>query len=238
MSEWWTYRPRSFLLFAPETYWRLFELHNLHWWPLPLLAPVAGTAAALWLASRLVRGPQAGHALRAALLLMAALWAFVALAFLQQRYAPINPAAPALAAAFGVQAAGLLLLAALPGLQAAAPGPRRRAAALLVAWALLGHPLLAWALGRPWAQAEVVALAPDPTVLATLGLLCTLHHDNSRGRWLLRALWVVPLAWWALSLLTLWTLGSAQAAILAALLPAVYLLAHRLRRGPGARRTA
>ena len=38
MSEWWTYRPSDFLMFAPRTYWRLFELHNEAWWPAqPLL---------------------------------------------------------------------------------------------------------------------------------------------------------------------------------------------------------
>ena len=30
MSEWWTYRLSDFLLFAPRTYWRQFELLNAH----------------------------------------------------------------------------------------------------------------------------------------------------------------------------------------------------------------
>ena len=33
MSEWWTYRPSDFLLFAPRTYYRLFELYNAEIWP-------------------------------------------------------------------------------------------------------------------------------------------------------------------------------------------------------------
>ena len=36
MSEWWTYRPSDFLLFAPRTYYRLIELYNVEWWPLHL----------------------------------------------------------------------------------------------------------------------------------------------------------------------------------------------------------
>ena len=42
---------------------------------------------------------------------------------------------------------------------------------------VLGHPLLAPALGRPWLQAELLALAPDPSAIATLGfLLLSLIH--------------------------------------------------------------
>ena len=47
MSEWWTYRPSDFLMFAPDTYWRLFELHNAAWWPLGLLANVLVLALSL-----------------------------------------------------------------------------------------------------------------------------------------------------------------------------------------------
>jgi hypothetical protein len=62
MSEWWSYRPADFLMFAPDTYWRLFELHNAAWWPLGLLANalVLVLAVALWrgetLAPRLAAG--------------------------------------------------------------------------------------------------------------------------------------------------------------------------------------
>ena len=40
MSEWWTYRPSDFLMFAPRTYWRLFELHNEAWWPAQAIVSV------------------------------------------------------------------------------------------------------------------------------------------------------------------------------------------------------
>ena len=33
MSEWWTYHLSDFLLFAPRTYYRLFELYNAAIWP-------------------------------------------------------------------------------------------------------------------------------------------------------------------------------------------------------------
>jgi hypothetical protein len=51
MSEWWTYRPGDFLMFAPRTYWRLFELHNQAAGPALWLLPAAGFVG-LWLLSR------------------------------------------------------------------------------------------------------------------------------------------------------------------------------------------
>jgi hypothetical protein len=42
MSEWWTYRLSDFLLFAPNTYYRLFELYNDAIWPLQLAGLALG----------------------------------------------------------------------------------------------------------------------------------------------------------------------------------------------------
>ena len=51
MSEWWTYRLSSFLLFSPHTYGRLIERYNASIWPWQL----AGLAAGLAIAYVLVR---------------------------------------------------------------------------------------------------------------------------------------------------------------------------------------
>ena len=90
MSEWWTYRPADFLMFAPRTYWRLFELHNQAWWPVQLLAVLLGLAIAvgLW------RGT--AFAPRFATGVLALCCLFVAWAFVWQRYAGINWAAAGL----------------------------------------------------------------------------------------------------------------------------------------------
>ena len=224
MSEWWTYRPSDFLMFAPRTYWRLFELHNEAWWPAQPLLVLAGL---LWMAWARQRAPVA---LRVGAAGLAAAWAFVAVAFLLPRYAPINWAAPTFALAFLVQALGLAILATRADLYAQAPGWRWRAGALLGGWAVLGHPLLAPALGRPWLQAELLALAPDPSAIATLGFLLCVGAASRLTRVLLRLAWLLALAWCALSSATLWTMGSAQAwVLLAAMLGA---LAAR-RRGSG-----
>lgn len=224
MSEWWTYRPSDFLMFAPRTYWRLFELHNEAWWPAQPLLVLAGL---LWMAWARQRAPVA---LRVGAAGLAAAWAFAAVAFLLPRYAPINWAAGSFAIAFLVQALGLAILATRADLYAKAPGWRWRAGALLGGWALLGHPLLAPALGRPWLQAELLGLAPDPNAIATLGFLLCVGAASRPTRVLLRLAWLLALAWCALSSATLWTMGSAQAwVLLAAMLGA---LAAR-RRGSG-----
>ena len=48
--------------------------------------------------------------------------------------------------------------------------PRRIGLALFL-YALAIHPLIAPLTGRPWTQAEIFGLAPDPTAIATLGIL-------------------------------------------------------------------
>ena len=215
MSEWWTYRPSDFLMFAPRTYWRLFELQNEAWWPAQPLLALAGLA---WLFWGLRRGPTAQRAGAAGL---AAAWAFVAIAFLLPRYAPINWVASGFAIAFLAQAFGLAVLATRSDLHGPPPGTRRRIGALLCGWALLGHPLLASAFDRPWLQGEFFGLAPDPTAIATLGFLLWVSAAGRFTRWLLRLLWTLAMAWCAVSIATLWTMGSAQGwAVLVAALAA------------------
>ncbi len=213
MSDWWSYRPRDFLMFAPRTYWRLFEMHNDAWWPLPLWGVAAGLAAVVWLWLRPGR-----PALRAALGLAAAAWALVGWAFVWQRYAPISSAAWVFAVGFGLQAAllgGLALFARWPGaIAAAAAGRRGWLGAALFVWALLGQPLLAAAAGRPGMQAELFASAPDPTAIATLGLL--LLMPRASPRWVAVAVslvWALAIAWCAISAATLWTMDSLQAGV-------------------------
>ena len=118
---------------------------------------------------------------------------------------------------------------------AVSPGPRRRIGLTICACALLGHPLLAVAFDRPWTQAEVFGLAPDPSAIATLGFLLCAHAQRRVTRGLLRVLWVLATAWCAISSATLWTLGSTQAWVLMGVtLAAAWLLPY----GPAACRHA
>jgi hypothetical protein len=202
MAEWWTFGPQDFLLFSPRVYWRLFELHNAAWWPLPVLMPGLGLAM-LALALR-------GHA-RPVLLALAAIWAFVGCSFVWSRYATINWAAVYLVPPFALQA----LLLALAAIGPRSPtfgreGVARWIGASLAAYAILAHPLLTPLLGRTRPSAEIFGLAPDPTAIATLGLL-----QLARGR-LVPWLMPIPALWCLLSAATLWTMGAPGAWIPAA----------------------
>ena len=84
----------------------------------------------------------------------------------------------------------------------------------LLAAALLAWPVFAPLDGRSWQEAEVFAVAPDPTAAATLALLALAE----RSRWT-ALLCVVQALWLAVSALTLFTMGAWQGwAVLAALL--------------------
>jgi hypothetical protein len=200
MSEWWTYTLSDFLLFSPRTYYRLFELHNAAWWPVHVVA-VAGGVAIVVLAKR--DGPAAGRAVAA---MLAVAWAWVAWAFLWQRYATINWAAPWLAAAFVVQAVLFGIFAIRPRGLALASGPASlvHTGLAVAASGVLAYPLASIALGRGIAAAEVFGMAPDPTVFATLGIL-VLAAPAAR-----LALLPIPLAWCAMTGATLWTMGSPE----------------------------
>jgi hypothetical protein len=200
MSEWWTYRPSDFLLFAPRTYFRLAESYNLDLWP----AQIFTLAAALLLVGLAWRGyARAG---RFVALGLASAWAFIAWRFHWTHYATINWAAIHFALAFGMQAALLVGAAFLDALRydPRPPAARRYAGLALVVIALALQPLAALMLGRPAMQLEVAGLFPDPTALLTLGLLLI----AGRAHW---SLFPLPVLWCLVSATTLWTMNTADA---------------------------
>ena len=223
MDAWWSYRPSDLLMFSPAIYWRLFESLNRQAWPFAVALLVAGVGIGWWWARTAAR-TDAGSArswafayavsARGAVALMALTWFWVTWAFFWQRFAPINTAAEVFTWMFFVQGLGLMGLALSPGLRWA---PVRHGCTwvglVLGAWALIGHPALAWVFGRPGIQAEWFGLAPDPSAIGALALLLLLDAPGP----LRRALWILPLVWCAITSLTLWTLGEAQAWVVLAL---------------------
>ncbi len=197
MSEWWTYRLSDFLMFEPRTYYRLFERINGELWPAPLLALALGVAL-LVLAWR-------GRAPRATLLLLVPAWLTVGVAFHWQRYAPINFLAPWYARASVLE--GALLLAAETGrvkwLRLRTDRTPDRLGLVLLACAVLLQPLIGPVSGRAWGAVELFGLAPDPTALATLGVVLAL-----RARW---TLLVIPVLLALASGATLWAMGAPDA---------------------------
>jgi hypothetical protein len=234
MSEWWTYTLTDFLLFSPRTYYRLFELYNAAVWPLQIVTLALGLAILVLM----IRGAASSGRTVAAIL--AALWLLVAWAYLLERYDTINWAARYFAIAFVLQAAllvwtGLIrdrlrfesppLIPAQAGIQSpthraserqswvpafAGTSGVRRPGLVLIVYALIIHPLVPPLTGRPWTQAEIFGLAPDPTAIATLGILLMASRS-----WL--HLFAIPLLWCALTGLTLWTMESPEAWVAPAL---------------------
>ncbi len=203
MSEWWTYRPSDFLLFAPRTYYRLFELYNAEIWPLQIVALAASGTILVLMRSR----PAWGGRMIAALL--AACWLWVAWAFHWQRYTTINWAAGYFALCFAVEALVLIWIGVVRDrLQFDSSGSATaRIGVAMFVFALIIQPLLGLFFGREWPQLEVFGIAPDPTVVATLGVLLAAN----RTHWIAMP---IPLLWCLLSGTTLWVMNAADAFVL------------------------
>lgn len=227
MSEWWTYTPENFLMFSARTYYRLFERHNAALWPVQFVALAVGAAAMVMLWRR-PRWAEKERGVRIWVSAVAAGWLLVAWAYFWVRYTTIHTGGKWFAAGFAVQA-GLLLWAGviraggkerwdIPAFDSA----RARAGVCVWGAAVLVYPLIARLAGRPWTQSEVFGLAPDPTVLATLGLLLAM-----RGAWWL---WVVPVGWSLYSAMTLWTLHAPEAWVVLGATIGCVALAVRFRR--------
>jgi hypothetical protein len=213
MSEWWTYSLTSLLLFSPRTYYRLFELTNAEVWPAQVVT-LAGGAAILGLILR--RSRWGGRAVAGVLV---AAWLFVAWAYLLQRYDPINWAARYFAMGFALQAALLTWNIARDRLRFDLGSAPAKAGAAMVVYALALHPLVAPLTGRPWTQVEVFGVAPDPTIVATLGVLLA----ADRPHW---QLFAIPLLWCLISGLTLWTMESPEAPLLPAVAVSALALSY------------
>jgi hypothetical protein len=222
MSEWWTYAPEDFLLFSPRTYWRMFELQNDAYWPLPVVTLALG-GIVTFLAAR-----GGTNAIRWAAIILALVWSFVTYTFLWDRYADINWAMAYVAPAFALEALLLFLIGIRWAVTMEQRGVAARIGYLLLAFATVGVPLLAPLHGRDSASSEIFGIAPDPTVIATLGFLLLLR---GRHLWLL---YPIPILWCLLSGLTLHTMGEAQAwmPFAAVAIVAAAWIAAAIRRSP------
>jgi hypothetical protein len=198
MSEWWTYTLSDFLLFSPRTYYRLFELYNAAIWPAHVLALALGVAILA-----LIHRGGAGTT-RWVLTILAGCWIFVGWAFLWNRYATINWAAAYVAVGFGLEALILLWAAWRWRLSVR---PRTYLGLGVIVFALLVQPLIGPLLGRNWLQIELFGVSPDPTAVATLGVLALI---GGRIAW---APWIIPLIWCALTGVTLWTMEAPDAVL-------------------------
>lgn len=211
MDEWSTFRPADILVFSARTYYRLFELYNAAVWPAHIVALALGLAVlfCLWCGMG-----------RAVAVILAVAWGWVALIFHLKFFSTITPFAAHFAAGAGLEAALIAWTGAVRGgLAPARDGSlSARAGVAIYLAALAGLPALGLAMGRTVGQAEIFALAPDPTALATIGVLLAAR----RVHW---HLLVLPVLWCANTGITLWAMKGTDAWVVPALAVAAVLLA-------------
>jgi hypothetical protein len=211
MIDWLTYSLSDVVPFSREAYLRLFELYNRRFWPAGAIGLALGLGM-LWLLDR----PGAGR-IRMSLSALAVCWLWIAWAFHRETYAQLNWAAPYAAAAFAAQ--GLMLFAVAFAFGRSSLVERTDKAArigvALAALAILATPLPGLAWDRSWQGLELFGSAPDPTILATLGLMLLIRH------WLRPLLMIVPMTWSLASGLTLLALGDPLWPVLPGLASAV-----------------
>jgi Family of unknown function (DUF6064) len=225
MADWLSYTPSDFLLFSARTYYRLFELYNRAIWPAQILAFMLGLVI-LW---RLHRGSSRQGVV---MVVLAVGWLWTAWAYLVEHYDTINWAARYFAIGFVIEAGLLIWTGSVRNRLSFQPYKDwiGRAGMGLFLFALVGQPLIGPLVGRNWKQAEIFGVAPDPTVLATLGILLIM---DKRPPW---GLMIIPLIWCTLSGATLWTMGSPDAWLVSmAALGALGLAVYRVlsARGQG-----
>lgn len=179
--------------FSPQQFHQVFADHNLAIWPAQIVALLVGAAAAFGA----LRGGRGWS--RATAFALALLWLFTGVVYHGLFFAAVNPAAPAFAAAFVLQA-GLLVRAGMgKRLAFGAADPFRTAIGVMLAvYGAILHPAIGLALdGYP--NAALFGVTPCSVTLFTLGLLLL-------GR--------EPVPVWLLPVPLLWSLIGGSAAIL------------------------
>lgn len=205
MSEWWTYRLSDFLMFTSSTYFRLFELSNRQWFPLQLVFVAAAFLTIYYITRKL-----APTVIAAAGMVFGFAWVWVAWEFHWVRYTPVMLAGPYFAGLFLLQGAALAVSTRFLSAFAKRTSFDARLGLGLLGFGLVLLPPLAVAFGRPFTEAQFFGIAPDPTAVATIGFLFYV-----RANW---SLFVLPMAWLAITAATLSTLEVPDAWVMLAVL--------------------
>lgn len=180
--------------FPAEAFFEFLSRYNAATWPAPIGAQTMGLVAITALAT----GSRNGD--RLVLLILALFWGWDAVAYHWMYFAPLSPAAYAFGALFLLQAA-LFLVCALrpePPRFAIAADARSLIAALLLIYAFSFNGGLARLLGHGGMDGPLFGVAPCPTTIFTLGLLCLMVGQDALrlaivpGIWALIGLLAVP----------------------------------------------
>ena len=193
--------------------------YNQAIWPLPIVACVLVVAAVV---PTLRPFPGSGRSVAAVL---AVVWAWVGVGFHLGPAAAIDFAAPGYGAAFVLQALLLAWSGTVRGNLAFRfrPDPAGWTGLGCVALGVVGWPLLAALAGQSWPSLPLAGTSPDPTALASIGLLLL---GSARDR---LHLIVVPALWAAVAGLQGWMLDTPERLLLPAAAAIAVVLAIRAK---------
>ena len=180
-----SYRLSDFILFSETVYYRQFELYNQAIWPLHIVAILLSLLLgyALW-----QKPAWAGRVISGCLVVA---WLWVAWAFLYQHFQKIHVVAEYYALGFALQAGLLAKYGVIKNrLTRCTTSQLRIIIGTMVLFVVLVlYPFIPFMTGRNGLQFEMFAIAPDPTVLATLAILFV--YKAPKVLYLLPVIWVI-----------------------------------------------
>ena len=195
-------------LYSRDVWLELLATYNASIWPAQLVAAVFGIGLTVLVAST------GNGARKVAYLGLGLCWLFVAVAFHHGDYTAINWMAHLYALLFIVQ--GILLIAfGLLSRQSPINGSPRdfnRIAVCAILIALVAVPATGLIEGHTWNQLDYFGVAPDSTVLVTVGFLLAARRGS---RWWLL---IIPVIWILISFVHSWPLGMFHGLVLLLLL--------------------
>jgi hypothetical protein len=169
------------LPFSAREFFEVFGRYNEAVWPAQLIL----LGIAVWVVIGMLRHEHA----RLILVLLAALWLWAGLVYHLTFFVSVNPAAVVFGVLFVAQALIFVSFAGTPLVRADRVSPGARVAGrALVAYAVLGYPLLGYMAGHHYPETPTFG-APCPVTIFTLGVL--LWFEWNLPRWTL----AIPLVW-------------------------------------------
>lgn len=185
---------RDFLIFSPDSYFKLFELSNQALWPIHIVIALLAMAAVFFSLK------QKENTWRLIFAWLGLIWIFVGYWYFKLHYSQISTYAHILSYIFWFEAF-LLLLIAFYGKNNSVTEQfnwRFYLGGSLILYGLILHPIIAklW-----WKQnvfgMEFFSIAPDPTAIATIGFLVFLP---AKGAFMVL---IIPCLWLLFSFMTI-----------------------------------